>query len=82
MALLRDSNCASVSFESTLVGVAILAVTLWVSLPLDQVLELASITSVGSNCLDFILFFAFDHVRWWPRVVLAMFHGLDIRHKE
>jgi len=27
VALLRDSNCASVSFESTLVGVAILAVT-------------------------------------------------------
>jgi hypothetical protein len=57
-------------------------VALWVSLPLDQVLELASITSVGSNCLDFILFFTLDHVRWWPRVVLAMFHGFDIRHKK
>jgi len=57
-------------------------VALWVSLPLDQVLEFAPVMSVAPYCLDLILFFTFDHVRWWPHKVLAMFFHLDVRHKE
>jgi hypothetical protein len=38
--------------------------------------------SVGSNCLNFVLFFTFNHVRSWPRVVLTVFHGFDIRRKK
>jgi len=37
---------------------------------------------VGSNCLDLVLFFTLDHVRWWPRVVCAMLVGLDIWRKK
>ncbi len=37
---------------------------------------------MGSNGLDFILFFTLDHVRWWPREVLAMFFCFDVGHKE
>jgi hypothetical protein len=39
-------------------------------------------TSMGSNSLDLVLFFTLDHVRWWPRVVLAVFFGFDVRCKE
>jgi hypothetical protein len=38
--------------------------------------------SMGSNSLDFVLFFTFNHVRWGPRVVLSMLHGFDIRRKK
>ena len=38
--------------------------------------------SVGSNRLNLILFFTLDHVRWRPRVVLAVFFGFDVRCKE
>ena len=38
--------------------------------------------SMGSNSLDFVLFFAFDHVRWRLRVILSVLHGLDIGRKE
>jgi hypothetical protein len=38
--------------------------------------------SMGSNGLDFVLFFAPDHVRWGSRVVFSVLLGLDIRHEE
>ena len=28
---------------------------------------------MGEYCLDFIFFFSFDQVRWWPRVVGAVY---------
>jgi len=57
-------------------------VALWVSLPLNQVLEFAPMMSVASYHLNLILFFTFNHVRWWPHEVLAMFIHFDVRCKE
>jgi len=57
-------------------------VALWVSLPLDQVLEFAPVMLVAPYHLNLVLFLAFDHVRWWPHEVLAVFFHLDVGHKE
>ncbi len=57
-------------------------VTLWVSFPLDQVLEFTPLISMGMNSLDFVFFFTLNHVRWWPCEVLAVFFCFDIGCKE
>jgi hypothetical protein len=57
-------------------------VTFWISLPLDQVLEFAPIMSVGSNGLNFVLFFSFDYIWRGSGVVLAIFHSSDVGRKE
>ena len=55
-----------------------------VASPLDQILQLFPfpITSVASDGLDLVLFFAPYQVQGWPRVVLAVFFCLDIWGKE
>ncbi len=53
-----------------------------VPLPLDQILEFTSLIAMGSDSFDFILHFAFDHVRRRPRVVLTVFFCFDVRRKE
>ncbi len=53
-----------------------------VPFPLDQVLEFTSLITIGSNGLDFVLRFTFDHVRWWPHEVLAVFFCFNVRRKE
>ncbi len=57
-------------------------VTFRVPFPLDQVLEFMSLITMGPDGLDFILHFTFDHVRWWPREVLAVFFCFDIGREE
>jgi len=57
-------------------------VAFWVPLPLDQVLKLAPLMAMGPDGLDFVLRFALDHVRRWPRVVLAVFFCFDVRREE
>ena len=39
-------------------------------------------TSVASDGLNFILFFAFYQVQGWPRVILTMFFCFDIWGKD
>jgi hypothetical protein len=38
--------------------------------------------SMVENPFDFLLFFAFDQVRGWPRKVRAIISGLLIRREE
>jgi len=33
-------------------------------------------------CFAFVLHFTFDHVRWWPREVLAVFFCFDVGREE
>jgi hypothetical protein len=49
-------------------------VGVWVSLPLDEVLERPRppMTSVVEDGLDLVFFFSADKVRWWPHEVGAM----------
>ena len=53
-----------------------------VPFPLDQVLEFTPLIVMGPDGLDLVLRFALDHVRRWPRVVLAVFFCFDVGRKE
>ena len=53
-----------------------------VPFPLDQVLEFAPLISMGPDGLNLVLRFALDHVRRWPRVVLAVFFCFDVGREE
>ena len=57
-------------------------VTFGVPFPLDQVLEFTPLVSMGLDSFNFILRFAFDHVRRRPHKVLAMFFCFNIGRKE
>ena len=59
-------------------------VRIWISFPLDEVLELsfASKVTVINDGLDFVFFDILDKIRRWPRVVVPMFYGLAIRGQE
>ena len=59
-------------------------ITLWVSFPLDQVLQhpLFPMTLVASYGLDFVLFFVINKVRWRSRVVLAVFFCFGVWSEE
>ena len=53
-----------------------------ISLPQDAVLEHPIGSSpVSKNCLNFVIVFAFDHIRWWPRVVFSVFFRLRVRRE-
>ncbi len=57
-------------------------ITLQIPFPLDQVLEFVPVMLMGSNGLNFVLFFTLNHIRWWSHEVSAMFFGLDVRCKK
>jgi hypothetical protein len=49
-------------------------VTLWISLPFDEILEGSgsSMTSVADDALDFKLFFSINQIRRWAREVWSV----------
>jgi len=53
-------------------------VALWVPFPLNEVLYLTLLTSMGSDGLNFVLFLTLYQVQGWPRVILTVFFCLDI----
>ena len=55
-----------------------------VPLPFDQILQFPSpaVTSMVSNCLDFVFFSIIDKVRRWPREVLSVLLRLFVGHEE
>ena len=59
-------------------------VSIWVALPVDEILEGAclSVESVINNTLYLVFCFSSDKVRWWPRVVGAMGLVFMIRGQE
>ena len=52
--------------------------------PLDKILKLlfTSKVTVINDGFDFVFFGVFDKIRWWPRVVGPVFHGLTIRGQQ
>jgi hypothetical protein len=59
-------------------------VCIGITFPLDKILKLSftSEVTVINDGFDFVLFGVFDKVRWWPRVVGSVLHGLAIRSQE
>ena len=59
-------------------------VCIWISLPLDKILELSftSKMTVINDGLDLVFFGVFDKVRRWSRVVVPVFYGFAIRGQE
>ncbi len=57
-------------------------IALQVPFPLDEVLEFALSVLMGLNGLNLVLYFAFDHVRWWPHEVLTVFFCFDVGYKD
>ena len=59
-------------------------ISIWVALPVDEVLEgtCSSVESVINDTFYFIFRFSSDKVRWWPRVVGAISLVFVIRGQE